>query len=173
MSETARNFVSTCLTVDPGARPTAEQMLQHPWLTAEVPPFVEAAYGEPADLLPHVRKAFNARRTCTFRFVQVKCILMIASIRAVRKAVFAMMAIKRMSTLAHHYIDLHDGVALHHDGIAEGIDFSQREASGSGPSSDHIPSLAPTETTKESKEVTDKLASESIAASEKVSGAAK
>ncbi|KAI9567681.1 kinase-like domain-containing protein [Boletus coccyginus] len=134
MSEAARNFVSSCLTVDPVARPTAEQMLQHPWLTTEVPHFVEAATSGPTDLLPLVRKAFNARRTF-------------------RKAVFAMIAIKRMSTLAS---------------------AAQRPAtSGSEPSSDHVPSLSPTETAKETKEVTDTLASESLTASAKVSGAAK
>ena len=42
MSEAARNFVSTCLTVDPEARPAAVQMLQHSWLVAEVSHFVEA-----------------------------------------------------------------------------------------------------------------------------------
>jgi len=214
VSEAARNFVSSCLTVDPEARPTAEQMLQHPWLSAEVPHFVEAANGEPTDLLPQVRKAFNARRTCTFRFVQVECILMIAPIRAVRKAVLSMMAMKRMSILAHHLTpeqhqlnedvyqfkqesekeslehanvlhhhnaDVQNGADLDLDAIAEGTESSQREASaaqgpattGSGPSSDHVPSLAPTETVKDSKEVTEKPASVSLAASAKVSGATK
>ncbi|KAF8843470.1 Pkinase-domain-containing protein, partial [Paxillus ammoniavirescens] len=84
VSPTALNFVSTCLTVDPDARPTAAQMLEHSWLTAEVPHFVEAADGQPTNLLPHVKKAFNARRTF-------------------RKAVFSMMAMKRMSTLAQHF----------------------------------------------------------------------
>ncbi|KAJ8582577.1 Pkinase-domain-containing protein [Rhizopogon salebrosus TDB-379] len=83
VSETARNFVSTCLTVDPEKRPTAAQMLEHEWLTSEVPHFVENETGEPRNLLPHVRKAFDARKTF-------------------RKAVLGMMAMKRMSTLAHH-----------------------------------------------------------------------
>lgn len=104
MSETARSFVSACLTVDPEARPTAEEMLQHSWLTAEVPHFVEAADGTPTDLLPHVRKAFNARRTCMFRslFVRETCTVLIAPLHAVRKAVFSMMAMKRMSMMAQH-----------------------------------------------------------------------
>ncbi|KAL4072258.1 Pkinase-domain-containing protein [Scleroderma citrinum] len=84
VSETARSFVRACLTVDPESRPTAEQALQHPWLAAEVPHFVEKD-GQPADLLPHVRRAFNARRTF-------------------RKAVFSMMAMKRMSTLASNHL---------------------------------------------------------------------
>lgn len=209
MSETARNFISSCLTVDPEARPTAEQMLQHSWLTAEVPHFVEAENGEPADLLPHVRKAFNARRTCAFRFrsVQVKCILMIAPIRAVRKAVFSMMAMKRMSILAqhltpehhqlnedvyqfkqesekeiledadvlhHHNADFQDAAPLHPNPSSESTEQSgsvtQGPAeTGSRPSSNHVPSVVPAETTKESKEVTEKLASVSLTASAKVS----
>ncbi|KAG6329373.1 hypothetical protein ID866_9717 [Astraeus odoratus] len=80
VSDIARDFVSTCLTVDPDARPTAEQALQHPWLIAEVPPYVEKD-GQPADLLPHVRKEFDARKTF-------------------RKAVFSIIAVKRMATLA-------------------------------------------------------------------------
>ncbi|KAI5980991.1 kinase-like domain-containing protein [Pisolithus marmoratus] len=82
VSDTARAFVSSCLTVDPDLRPTAAETLQHPWLAAEVPHFVEKD-GQPADLLPHVKKAFDARRTF-------------------RKAVFSMMAMKHMSALAAH-----------------------------------------------------------------------
>ncbi|KAG1872899.1 kinase-like domain-containing protein [Suillus subalutaceus] len=83
VSDTARDFVATCLTTDPEKRPTAAQMLEHHWLASEVPHFVENETGEPRDLLPHVRKAFDAKKTF-------------------RKAVFGMMAMKRMSTLAHH-----------------------------------------------------------------------
>ncbi|KAG6329238.1 hypothetical protein ID866_9852 [Astraeus odoratus] len=82
VSDTAKDFVRTCLTVDPDARPIAEQALQHPWLIAGVPPYVERD-GQPADLLPHVRKAFDARKTF-------------------RKTVFGIIAIKRMATLASH-----------------------------------------------------------------------
>jgi calcium/calmodulin-dependent protein kinase I len=188
VSETARNFVATCLTVDPEARPTAEEMLQHSWLTSEVPHFVEGENGEPADLLPHVRKAFNARRTF-------------------RKAVFSMMAMKRMSMMAHHLTpeqnQLNEDVyqfkqesekenlehvdVLHHhnsemyDGTASRVDESLEEsrveekesiaqgpaATGSGPSSDQAPSIAPAETVKDNKEVTEKLATASLAASAK------
>ncbi|KAG1742970.1 Pkinase-domain-containing protein [Suillus occidentalis] len=63
VSDTARNFVSTCLTTDPEKRPTAAQMLEHEWLTSEIPHFVENETGEPRDLLPHVRKAFDAKKT--------------------------------------------------------------------------------------------------------------
>ena len=220
VSEAARDFVTTCLTVDPEARPTAEQMPQHSWLTAEVPHFVEAANGEPTDLLPHVRKAFNARRTCTFRFrfVPLECILITAPARAVRKAVFSMMAMKRMSILAHHLTPEHrqlnedvfqfkqesekeslehvdvlhhhnadshspDGTAFQPNASSEGTGQPRAKeeatitlesvATGSGPPSDHVPSVVPAETVQESKEVTEKLAAVSLAASAKVSGAAK
>ncbi|GBE89921.1 Calcium/calmodulin-dependent protein kinase cmkB [Sparassis crispa] len=83
VSETARNFVSECLTIDPVSRPTAEEMLEHKWLADERPHFVpdpESPHGGPTDLLPHIQKHFDARRTF-------------------RKAVFSMMAMKRMSSL--------------------------------------------------------------------------
>ncbi|KAH7912858.1 Pkinase-domain-containing protein [Hygrophoropsis aurantiaca] len=85
VSQTAREFVTECLTIDPQTRPTAAECLAHPWLTAEKPHFVESEVGsgQPKDLLPHVRKAFDARKTF-------------------RKAVLGMMAMKRMSTLRHH-----------------------------------------------------------------------
>lgn len=83
VSDTARNFVSTCLTTDPDKRPTAAQMLEHEWLTSEIPHFVENETGEPRDLLPHVRKAFDAKKTF-------------------RKAVLGMMAMKRMTSLVNH-----------------------------------------------------------------------
>ena len=83
VSQTAKDFVSECLTIDPQSRPTAEDCLNHPWLTAEQPHYVESETGQPKDLLPHVRRAFDARKTF-------------------RKAVLGMMAMKRMSTLRHH-----------------------------------------------------------------------
>jgi len=103
VSETARNFVKSCLTVDPELRPTAEEALRQPWLAAEVPHFVEKD-GQPADLLPHVKKAFNARRTCAFHFPSALLISapVLTHYRLVRKAVFSMMAMRRMSTMASH-----------------------------------------------------------------------
>ena len=65
VSETARDFVSACLTINPEQRPIAAQMLEHAWLTSEVPHFVENETGEPRNLLPHVRRAFDAKKTCT------------------------------------------------------------------------------------------------------------
>jgi calcium/calmodulin-dependent protein kinase I len=53
---TARDFVRKCLTIDPTQRMTAHQALQHPFL-------VEDVGAKEADLLPNVKKNFNARRT--------------------------------------------------------------------------------------------------------------
>lgn len=64
VSETARQFVRNCLTVDPTHRPTVDDLLNHPWLRD-----VEMSKGEPAeakgvDLLPTVKAAFDAKKTC-------------------------------------------------------------------------------------------------------------
>jgi len=85
VSDTARSFVTECLTIDPANRPTAEEALAHKWLASDEPHFVPDPdkQGGPTDLLPHVRKAFDAKKTF-------------------RKAVLGMMAMKRMSLLAHH-----------------------------------------------------------------------
>lgn len=53
-----------CLTVDPTNRPTVDELLNHPWLRD-----VEASKDEPAeakgvDLLPNVKAAFDAKKTC-------------------------------------------------------------------------------------------------------------
>jgi len=59
VSETAKDFVRTCLTLDPTKRPTAKQALQHPWLADKEPHFVPDMQrdGKPMDLLPNVMKA--------------------------------------------------------------------------------------------------------------------
>jgi len=84
VSNTAKDFVSACLTVDPTKRPTAAEMLQHRWLADEKPHFVpdpDSPTGGPRDLLPHIQKRLGARA----RF---------------RRAVWGITAMKRMSTLA-------------------------------------------------------------------------
>ena len=133
--------------------------------------------------------------------------MMIAPFHAVRKAVFSMMAMKRMSMMAHHLTPeqhqlnedvfqfkqesekeslehadvLHHHNADHRDSTLQPIptsgDTEQPKveenasvAQGSAdPSSDDVPSVP----AKDSKEVTEKLAAVSLAASAKVSGAAK
>jgi calcium/calmodulin-dependent protein kinase I len=67
VSETARDFVRYCLTVDPAQRPTADEALAHRWLADDKPHFVpdpESPNGGPTDLLPNMQKAFNAKKTC-------------------------------------------------------------------------------------------------------------
>ncbi|KAF8523796.1 Pkinase-domain-containing protein [Hysterangium stoloniferum] len=81
VSETARDFVNVCLTVDPTLRPTAAEALQHRWLASDEPHFVadpESETGGPMDLLPNIQKGFNARKTF-------------------RRAVLSMVAMRRMS----------------------------------------------------------------------------
>lgn len=85
VSDTAKDFVAECLTIDPTSRPTAAQMLQHRWLSDERPHFVPdptSPTGGPTDLLPHIQKKLDARS----KF---------------RKVVLSITAMKRMSLLAH------------------------------------------------------------------------
>jgi serine/threonine protein kinase len=63
VSQAARDFIRRCLTIDPHARMTAHGALTHPWIKED-----ESAQkgqpegkGEKVDLLPTVRKNFNAR----------------------------------------------------------------------------------------------------------------
>ncbi|KAJ3774335.1 kinase-like domain-containing protein [Lentinula raphanica] len=84
VSQTAREFIQWCLTIDPNERPTADECLGHKWLASATPHFVpdpESPTGGPTDLLPHVKKAFNAKGLW-------------------RKAAFSIRALNRMTTLA-------------------------------------------------------------------------
>jgi calcium/calmodulin-dependent protein kinase I len=64
VSNTARDFIRVCLTVDPSKRQTAHDALGHPWIKEETSaaksPDGTAGAGGP-DLLPTVKKNFNAR----------------------------------------------------------------------------------------------------------------
>lgn len=51
----AKDFISKCLTIDPQQRMTAVEALKHPFISDEK--------GQGEDLLPVVRKNFNAKRT--------------------------------------------------------------------------------------------------------------
>ncbi|KAF7342151.1 Calcium calmodulin dependent protein [Mycena venus] len=84
VSSTAREFVQVCLTVDPAQRPTAAEALEHRWLASATPHFVPDPFnpsGGPTDLLPHVKRAFNAKLTW-------------------KKAGFGIRALNRMAALA-------------------------------------------------------------------------
>ena len=71
VTETAKDFVRTCLTIDPTKRPTAEEMLDHKWLSDSQPHFVEDKEGNMTNLLPHIQRAFDARKTCKFSFISL------------------------------------------------------------------------------------------------------
>lgn len=60
VSQEARNFIKGCLTTDPTKRMTAHEALQHTWIN---PPYDQSKMGSGEDLLPTVKKNFNARRT--------------------------------------------------------------------------------------------------------------
>lgn len=57
VSQTARKFIQRCLTIEPTTRMTAHEALSHEWIAGP-----ESGRGE-QDLLPTVKKNFNARRT--------------------------------------------------------------------------------------------------------------
>ncbi|KAI9029630.1 kinase-like domain-containing protein [Phycomyces nitens] len=62
ISNQAKDFIQCCLTLSPERRITAHQALRHPWL--DICPVKASVPKEDAqDLLPNVRKNFNARRT--------------------------------------------------------------------------------------------------------------
>ncbi|KAI4222262.1 MAG: hypothetical protein LQ349_007670, partial [Xanthoria aureola] len=60
----ARDFIKRCLTIDPHARMTSHQALTHSFVVepASRSPADESVGGNP-DLLPTIKKNFNARRT--------------------------------------------------------------------------------------------------------------
>jgi serine/threonine protein kinase len=65
VSSSAREFIKRCLTVDPHTRITAHEALQHTWINPPVNPMdpTSPRMGSGEDLLPVVKKNFNARRT--------------------------------------------------------------------------------------------------------------
>ncbi|KAF4126051.1 hypothetical protein GMORB2_1297 [Geosmithia morbida] len=60
VSRHARDFIRLCLTVDPSARITAHDALQHPFVAAQMP---SSDTQGAQNLLPTIKKNFNARRT--------------------------------------------------------------------------------------------------------------
>lgn len=66
VSDTARDFVSKCLTVDPTNRPTAAELQNHPWLRGDGVQGVQDPQdaGTSVNLLPSVKAAFDAKKTC-------------------------------------------------------------------------------------------------------------
>lgn len=58
VSEEARNFIKRCLTIEPQKRMAAHEALQHAWISPD-----DSRTGTGEDLLPTVKKNFNARRT--------------------------------------------------------------------------------------------------------------
>jgi len=103
VSPTAREFVTLCLTIDPAARPTAHEALNHRWLASEEPHFVPDAEGAPTNLLPNVRKGFDARKTF-------------------RKAVLSVMAGKRFSSVLTAANGKHAHLSPSHRKLAQDLE---------------------------------------------------
>jgi calcium/calmodulin-dependent protein kinase I len=63
VSEQARDFIRRCLTTDPHSRMTAHEALNHPWVKEDDAQTKEERKedGDKVDLLPTVKKNFNAR----------------------------------------------------------------------------------------------------------------
>ena len=59
VSKSAREFIKRCLTIDPTKRMTSHEALMHHWITGAE----GGDGGENKDLLPVIKKNFNARRT--------------------------------------------------------------------------------------------------------------
>ena len=62
VSLSAREFIKRCLTIDPQQRMTAHEALSHPFVNDEMRER-EGGRGQGGDLLPVIKKNFNARRT--------------------------------------------------------------------------------------------------------------
>ncbi|WVQ67026.1 uncharacterized protein L199_005219 [Kwoniella botswanensis] len=85
VSDTARDFVRKCLTIDPTNRPTASQLLEHKWLKVDEDTSLKdptSPAGKAVDLLPNVKAGFDAKKTF-------------------RKAVLGMMAVHRFKDQPH------------------------------------------------------------------------
>ncbi|CED83033.1 pkinase-domain-containing protein [Phaffia rhodozyma] len=61
VSDVAKDFIKKCLTVDPAQRLTAEQALEHPWLSQEAK--LHVADTSAVDLLPNVKSNITMKRT--------------------------------------------------------------------------------------------------------------
>lgn len=72
VSDTARQFVRSCLTIDPTNRPTTNELLEHPWLKA-------GGEAKSVDLLPNVKSAFNGKKTCTLVFALLSLLRLCSS----------------------------------------------------------------------------------------------
>jgi calcium/calmodulin-dependent protein kinase I len=57
VSDIAKQFVKDCLTIDPSNRPTSTELLNSAWLK-------DKTASRDVDLLPNVKSAFNAKKTC-------------------------------------------------------------------------------------------------------------
>ena len=130
VSKTARQFISRCLTIDPVERMTAHQALAHPWITGEG----EGGPGEPGkvDLLPTVKKNFNARRTL---HAAIDTIRAINQLRAGGAAAMNAPA-SRQAPAGHGKYSKADGEAM--DGVVPAEKSRVAEQVGLMPEKEHV-----------------------------------
>ncbi|KAI0045620.1 Pkinase-domain-containing protein [Auriscalpium vulgare] len=103
VSQTAKDFVSECLTIDPTNRPTAAIALEHSWLADETAHFVPdptSPSGKPMDLLPHIQKRLDAKTRCAQRLSLDVAVANFRCVNSVKRAVWGITAMRRMSVLA-------------------------------------------------------------------------
>ncbi|KAF7366335.1 Pkinase-domain-containing protein [Mycena sanguinolenta] len=150
VSDTARDFVRACLTIDPEKRPTADECLGHKWLASTTPHFVSTPSGGPTDLLPHVKKAFNAKL-------------------AWKKAAFSIKALHRMTLLASGQHPLGKEAAELSESVRQYKEESAQEVMEDASIMHHHNLQHPSEssgndpTSPSTKEVADKLAETRLA----------
>ena len=89
-----------CLTVDPTQRPTASELLKHRWLADEKEHYVPGSLTSgPTNLLPHIQKRLDARTRCGCPVISKYTVLLTRYLRAVRRAVWGIIAINRWRAL--------------------------------------------------------------------------
>ncbi|KAI9505846.1 Calcium/calmodulin-dependent protein kinase [Coemansia spiralis] len=108
ISDHAKDFIRRCLRTDPHDRMTAEEALQHPWLSGE--------YKATRDLLPSVIENFNARAT-------------------LRRAVMKIQAVNRMRKLSQDKPHLADRAPGSDNGAADDAPRAQSQEKNALPGS--------------------------------------
>jgi serine/threonine protein kinase len=83
----ARDFIQRCLTIDPSHRLTTAQALSHPWLRSDLQHGVPdpTSPSEMRDLLPGIRRGFNAKGAWKKAFGAVKFQNIISAAAAERR----------------------------------------------------------------------------------------
>jgi calcium/calmodulin-dependent protein kinase I len=127
VSLTARQFIKRCLTIDPTQRMTAHEALSHEWIAGP-----ESGRGE-EDLLPTVKKNFNARRTLH------KAIDTVRAINQLRAGGMGMMdgALSKNPKKVQQQAQPHEEGEVNANGGLDG-DVDMKDASSGAPQQDSL-----------------------------------